>query len=489
MPFASSNRRGWWSATRLSQAAHGEQMPIATAVGMAGTPVPLSDGGISSVGALETARLNSAPQVVGSVRINQRRETDSSLPTERTPSTIVDQRFIDTGKTSSGTPTRFMDLQWQLGNTKIAGAVVSQYRGTFYKRARACVGGTTVDAANRMLRVEGPCMISAPNATACTGTSFPVTELTYYANTAALNDRGRLQKVSRFPSFTTTACGLELATTYSNYTAEGIPQSETDPNGVATTFVFSGTRMLGKSVGGATTNYAYDADGSLRSVQHPEGDYEVFCRHTSSVTSCDFTGPLLPRVAWKARSGVADGSSSAERINYEYWSDGSLKSETSVDASGSARLVKQYYPDLAGRLTWEGRGIATSGNGNVYTTRRYDGNGNIVAAGTTFTGAPDFCSLTTPSPLCSSMVFDRADRLAELDAHPTSTSTQKTCLDYDGQGNPRRIVPGCSSSDTCAVNQSAGALTVCTNSTSPATDYVIDDFGSVVAVRTPLDGG
>ncbi len=269
VPFSTRNKRGWWSATRrVSSNGH---MPTVSAVGMSTAPISAADAGMGYVaaGALEWAHLNSTPQVVNSVRINARRELPTSLPSSGLPAvTTFDQRFIDTG-VSNGVPTRFLELSWQQGNTRVGGATVSQYRGTFYRRARSCSASAN-DPYNRVLRVEGPCLISGPSATSCTGTSYPVTEFTYYDSSAALSDRGRLQKISRYPNFTTTACGLELATTYANYTPEGLPQTVTDPNNVSTTFTFSGSLMTSKSIAGATTTYAWEVDGSLRSIRYPQ---------------------------------------------------------------------------------------------------------------------------------------------------------------------------------------------------------------------------
>lgn len=487
VPLSTKNKRGWWSATRLVDS--NGHMPTVSAIGMSSAPtITGTTMNYAAAGALEWATLNSTPQVVGSVRINRRKELPTSLAASGQPTvTTFDQRFIDTGTTPSGVPTRFMELSWQQGNTRIGGVTQAQYRGTFFRRARSCAAPTgTNDTYNRVLRVEGPCVISGPTAGACNGTSFPVTEFTYYDNTAAMSNRGRLQKISQYPNYTTSSCGLELTTTYANYTPEGLPRIVTDANGVATTFTFSGTLMTSKSIAGATTNYAWESDGSLRSIQYPQGNYELFCRHANSPTFCDFTQPLLPRVAWRAKSGTANGSSVQERIVFDYWSDGTLKTETFQYGSGGIDVVKNHFMDPGGRPTYDSVG-GIAGGPTVFETRRFDGNDNVSAIGTSFVGAPEFCGLNTPSDLCPTLRYDRADRLTQLDVKPAA-NVERTCLDYDSQGNPRRIIQGCSAlTDTCVNNQSTGAQSTCNS--APATDYDVDDFGQVVAVRTPWTSG
>ncbi len=485
VPYAFKDKRDSWSMEKRALTTSGEQMLISVATGMASYPLPLSDGGsgYQDAGALEYADLNRIPQEVNSVRINTRVELPSSISNGN--KTIFDQRFIDTG-TSNGFPTRFLEMAWQYGYTQdISGNQVAQLRATFYKRSRSCSGSTATDPANRVLRIEGPCLPDdqSPTATSCGGkasSSFPVTELHYYDNSATEGDRGRLQKVVRYPNNTLGACGAGLTTTYANYTPEGLPQLVTEPNGVTSSFTFSGNQMLSRTVADAGTFFTYEVDGTLRSIQDPEGDFEVFCRHAGSSTSCDFSAALLPNVRWQAKSGSANGVSATERIDFEYWADGRLKTETFRDATGGARLVKNHFPDVSGRPTWEGTGGAMDG-GAVAIKRRFDSNGNLVATGSTFTGAPDFCNLSTPSPLCSWMTYDRANRFAqlELNASGSAGAQTKTCFDYDAQGNVRRIVPGCSASATCSINSSSGASSVCG---SDETDYVVDDFGGVAAV-------
>lgn len=483
VPYAFKDKRDSWSMEKLSLTSSGEHMLISVATGMASYPPPLADGGSGylAAGALENATLNRLPQEANSVRINTRVELPSSISPSN--STIFDQRFIDTG-TSNGFPTRFMEIAWQSGYTQdIAGNTISQFRATFYKRSRSCSGSTAIDPANRVLRIEGPCLpdIDTPYATTCSWKSaeaFPVTEFHYYDNSASNNDRGRLEKVVRYPNSSRTNCGAGLTTTYANYTPEGLPQLVTDPNTVTTTFTFNGSQMLSRTVGSASTSFTYELDGTLRSIQDPEGDFEIFCRHANSTASCDFSAALIPNIQWKAKSASANGASASERVDFEYWADGQLKTETHRDGSGTVRLVKRHFPDVSGRPTWDGTGATTSG---VAVKRRFDSNNNLVAVGSTLTGAPDFCNLSTPSPLCTWMTYDRADRLAQLEVNASGISgaQTKTCLDYDAQGNLRRVLPGCSASATCSINSSSGPASACG---SDETDYVVDDFGEVVAV-------
>lgn len=501
VPFATQNRRGWWSAERRVLSADLEQMSTIAAQGMDKAPNPAgSTMDTASANALQVQTLNASPFASDGIRLNEHIEIASALPSG-VLTTIYNQRFVDAGTVTVGGKVlhgTFLELEWQRGNTKIGGAVTTQFRGTFFRRQRACAGASAADPLNRVLRVEGPCEIANENATACAvddaGSPGPITEFTYFETDAGTNDVGRLRKITQYPNTTTGTCGLELTTTFANYTPEGFPQSVTDPNDVTRTFAFSGTKMTSSTVptadgGVATTTYAYDADGQLRSIQFPEGNFEVFCRHADSTSSCDFSKPLTGRLEWRARSSSNDGFLAPERIDYFYWPDGTLQKESF--GSTNPWLVKNHFADSLGRPTYDGLGTDPN-NPGVYVTRRFDGNGNVLGVGTKSVnagaGAPTFCGAGTPSPLCPEMVFDRADRLTRADLHPTTSTTERTCIDYDGQGNPRRVIQGCASNDTCGNNQSTGATTQCTNSGSPATDYDIDDFGQVVAVRTPWSG-
>lgn len=370
------------------------------------------------------------------------------------------------------------------GNTIVGGSVVSKTRGTFTHGTRSSFSSAT-DTLGRALRVEGPCWTDG--GTSCNGTDFPVTEFVYHAPSNTL-ESGRLRKVVRFPGYPNTT--VALVTEYPSYTAEGMPLQVIDEAGVTATYTYAAaqpTKIATRTAGANVTTYAYEANGELRSVGYPGGDYfEVYCRFTAM--PCPTSGTPTARVRWKAKSASSNGASYSELVEYEYSASGVLTKETYKDSTGAVRYVRNVFPDIHGRSTYENAGVDA---GAVVTVRSFDPNNNVDAIGSSFAGAPAFCRASgnpwgTASPLCAWMTYDRADRLAQVDMNPSGavdSTSIRTCFNYDMQGNVRRASAGCSSSDTCVTNVTDGGLTSCTS--APPVDYDVDDFGNVVTVKTP----
>lgn len=82
------------------------------------------------------------------------------------------------------------------------------------------------------------------------------------------------------------------------------------------------------SAGGSawTTNYGYD-HGKLTWRQSPAGGYEVFCFRDASLGSACSSGSWTGRLQWKAKSSSSDGISYSEAVDYDYWPDGTIKTE------------------------------------------------------------------------------------------------------------------------------------------------------------------
>ena len=93
-------------------------------------------------------------------------------------------------------------------------------------------------------------------------------------------------------------------------------------------------------------------------------------------------------------------------------------------------------------------------------------------------------------PLCVWYVSDRANRLAQVDTHPSgvhaAADSIRTCIDYDQQGNVRRVAQGCSTAGTCAVNSTNGTQSACVDK---PVDYDADDFGDTVQVKGSWNSG
>lgn len=387
----------------------------------------------------------------------------------------------------------FMTSVVQQGYTKrLSDAVpIQRTRSTVYKKQRLCSPSSS-DPHGRVLRIEGPCA----GLDCSVETVYPVLELFYYDQNSPGFDSGRLWKVVRYPEYSTFGCGRALTTEYAEYTVEGMPRTVIDESGVSSAWTYSGTRIASRAVAGRTTTYSYGPEG-LRNVKFPEGNFEVYCYWADLPSGgCNFghppaSGQRSERPRWRAKSATADGSAPSEKVIYEYWPNWELKREVFLDSTGTSRRVMQHFPDLHGRPTFEASGENLTSA--VVQKLKFDGADNLVASGSGANFVPDFCTEANgaASPLCSWMHYDRADRIYEIDLHPSgfvdSTSITQ-CIDYDRQGNVRRVARGCdgNSSGQCSVNQSLGASSTCSGA---PVDYDVDDFGDVIRVRAPWSGG
>ena len=401
----------------------------------------------------------------------------------RKPSSLASGVDTITATTYDGSSSRVTSVITE-GRTKgLNGVVVPRWVGTFYRTARSCYVPTSDSM--RTLRIEGPCDVSSLSATACSGTSYPVTEFEYDSGAVSDNLNGRLMAVLRYPNFTTSACGVALQTSYWNYTPQGMPTAVQDESGALRAFGYSGELVTSMSIGTSTTFYEYEGS-RLTKTTFPLGNYERNCYRTSSNDACT-TGTLTDKVRWRAKYDTA--GTWTERVEYEYATqDGSLTREVYKrpnGGTGEVRLEKKYDRDAHGRRTFE-----QSGSGSVPSMQgksAYDGADNRIATSIPFAQAFAFCG-TNPN-LCRWMQYDRGDRLVQMDAHPisgSSSTSQRTCIEYDKQGNVRRTVAGCATSATCPIDISNNTGTATCN--QAYVDYEVDDFGNTVAVIFPWTG-
>jgi RHS repeat-associated protein len=353
--------------------------------------------------------------------------------------------------------------------------LVERYIGTFYFAHKACSGSSTDDPWHRTLEVHGPCIVSGLAATDCQA-SGPVTQYTYYDATASGNNANRMSKISRYvdnADVSSCATATHLDTTFESYDGFGNATASTDPNGVQTTFSYSGDLLASSTTAGLTTRYTYD-DGKVTSVQHPEGDFEVFC-YRDGVSGC--TGNWTDRLQWKAKSSSASGSPWSEKVKFTYWPDGTVNVESYLDASGNVRRTVHHAANVLRQPTYSKVGDGTF---NAFRDlRQFNAAGDVTAIGFAYNDPPDFCGLpgATPSPLCTATNVDRLGRLASLDQFPAGASPgYRTNISYDAQGNVQHIQPGCSTTGgSCS---------------TPSATYAYDDFGNVTSITAPwLDDG
>ncbi|MDP3151308.1 MAG: RHS repeat-associated core domain-containing protein [Archangium sp.] len=352
--------------------------------------------------------------------------------------------------------------------------------GTFYKTQRSCDLGIVSDAMNRTLRVEGPCIVASEAATGCSG-AYPTTEF-YFENESG----GRLTKVARYPTNSGNTCGTALNTSYSQYSVTGLPGQVVDESGAVRKFEYSVNRVTKETLvvagGDQVKEFSYEA-GRLTKIRYPRGNYELFCYRSIASDTCT-GGESTPLLQWKAKTDSA--LSWTERIDYQYWPDDGLKRETHRVPSGN-RSEKFYSRNAHGQLTYEQTGGQIGSPSTYALKRNFDGNGNVVSIGQPFAHAPDFCAVN--SAACSWLKYDRADRLAEIDSHPNGvqdSNSERTCMEYDDNGNVRRVTSGCSGSvaaPMCPINVNFDGGTAPCN--PGVVDYEVDDFGNTTKITFP----
>ncbi len=373
--------------------------------------------------------------------------------------------------------------------TNLAGAIVPQSVGTFtFYYAKDCVVGGANEA---VVEVHGPCVAAG---TDCAGTDYPVTQQIYWSSQAPNSKRGQLKQVLRYPS---SGCTGVLTQSYDNYDGFGNLLSETDPNGVTTTYTWDGPRhkMLTRTVGGNTTSYGYDRD-ELAWIRHPRGNYEVFCHHQGG-PGCPAAGAWSPQLLWKAKAGDSTGTNWSEKIAYDYWpGTGNVETESYLSCSstscgtagaGELRKVKRFAADSAHNPIREGLGTPnTTGNRSpVEWVRKYGHADELLALGQPYNNAADTApNCENGSTKCSTMAYDAAERLTSVTEYPSATSTTptKTCFWYDNLGNVKDVIATCETTADCPVDPGSSACA------SRRQSYEYDDFGNLVRVTLPNTG-
>ncbi|WP_164002203.1 RHS repeat-associated core domain-containing protein [Pyxidicoccus caerfyrddinensis] len=355
----------------------------------------------------------------------------------------------------------------------------SRVRGTFYFTARTA-GDTTPDPEGRTLEEHGPCWVASEAATDCpSGTSYRVVRYHYWPDSAGWPRAGKLSErseegtgvtalVTTFDYAFDTATGEEVAT-------------QTDANGVLTESRTANGRVVSSRVlppGGAPavpTSYGYDSAGHVTWTRLPEGNYEVSCYRTGTPTAACAGGTMTSKLQWRARSAVTDGATWSEKVTYSYWVDGTVQNERYLDAAGNVRRVRGFSVDAHRRLKTE---VWGDNSGLYRLARGYDGSNNLSGIGLPYPQNSPDCDYGTPT--CTSMLYDRADRLSLVDEFPANnTATRyRTCFKHDTHGNVTSVETGLTASTDCDT-YSPGA---------GATLYTYDDFGQLVQVDSPAMG-
>ncbi|WP_239014657.1 RHS repeat-associated core domain-containing protein [Archangium violaceum] len=355
-----------------------------------------------------------------------------------------------------------------------------RFVGTFYFTSHVSSGESIPDPLGRTMEVHGPCMVSSESATDCSAADdYPLIRYDYYPSTAGDSVRNRLQRVTAYP---TRSSSVPLATEYLAYDARGQATSIKDENGVVTGYSYEEDRLTQKVTNGQRTFFSYADGRHLTSVQSPSGNAEVFCYRTGTTGDACTGGTLTDKLQWKARATSTDGTGWTEKVVYTYWPDGTRKEERYLSRTGATtetRRVLKYAADAHRRPTWQKWG---DGAGSFTSARSFDGANNQTGVGLPFNNPPAWCggvkaNGTPLSQLCSSMTYDRADRLVQVDEFPADGVAQRTLFEYDVQGNVSGVKVGCTATDSFAT------------CVQPAATYKYDDFGGVVEVTLPHADG
>ncbi|AFE05111.1 RHS repeat family [Corallococcus coralloides DSM 2259] len=384
------------------------------------------------------------------------------------------------------------------------GAPVYKYQATFYRTYRACSGETpaAADPQARVVEVEGPCWVAAEDSTSCLD-SGPLTQYFYGAANAPNGQQQRLirKRVSaNVTKSTSPTCRYSnwLETTYDAYDEQGHLLRTTDPAYVRTHYAYIAGKLVRKTVksrGGAlpdlVTDYGYDNGQHGDYIRYPDGRYEVQCYRSGAWNGCT-GGTLTDKLQWKATAPTANGLNYSERVNY-FYQYGRLVKEETLAAGGGVRARRTYDADPLGRPTYQGVGEelggASNGDFTYSSTRLFDPENNLIREGLPYLSSagrpPAFCggfnttsgALNALPPECRAFEYDRLNRLVMMleAAGPMGGSAPSaTHVAYDVAGNVRSIKHGCSAGST---------MGSCGN--QPAVDYLHDDFGNLLEVKTP----
>ncbi|WP_144429549.1 RHS repeat protein [Myxococcus hansupus] len=368
---------------------------------------------------------------------------------------------------------------WDMDRSTMAWTSPKRFIGTFYFVQRT--GDATPDPLGRVLEVHGPCWVESEAATDCPAASAaPLTQYFYWADSETTSFRkNRLMRESRFPAG---AASTPLVTQFNAYDVAGNVTERVDASGVTTVMAWEGPRLTSQAVRtpgqvDVVTRFGHDA-GRLSWVQHPEGNYEVFCYRTGTPSGACSGGTSTELLQWKARAADMAGASWSEKVTFTYWPDGSLKEERFLEAPGVARRVRSFAADAHLRPTHERWGV---GPGSYTRARSFDGADNLTGVGHAFNAPPAWCAVAPnghpASPACAALTYDRANRLERMDEFPSEGQGQRTLLRYDTHGNIQSLKAGCLGGDT---------FETCTQ---PASAFTYDDFGNLVgATASHLKG-
>ena len=243
----------------------------------------------------------------------------------------------------------------------------------------------TYDAYGRTLTIDGP----------RTDVS-DVTTYAYYPNDPSQGaNRGMLYTVTN---------ALAQVTTYSNYTANGQPQTITDANGLVTTLGYdTRMRLASANRGGETTTYTYTNSGQLDLVTLPDG------------STLEYSYDAAQRM-----TGVRDGLGNHIAYTLDNMDNRTVENFFDPTNTLTRNLSRQY--DALNRLLKDIGGTMPSTQVIQYA---YDPNGNLK-------------TVTDALSRITTNYYDALNRLTRVE-DPFNGSASPTLYAYNGRGDLTQV--------------------------------------------------
>ncbi|TBW58737.1 hypothetical protein EZI54_02380 [Marinobacter halodurans] len=235
---------------------------------------------------------------------------------------------------------------------------------------------------------------------------------------------------------------LGHTTQFADYTALGLPQQITDPNGVVTTLTYDWrghvtSRDIQTGSGTVSWTYTYDPVGQLTSITQPNGQ-------------------TLTYVYDAARRLTSVTLASVGSIEFEYDAMGNVTAKRIKDTSGVVANAHTQAFDELGRLI---RSIQADGDTTRYG---YDVNSNLT-------------SVTDANSQETTRAYDALDRLTQV----TDPLQGQVTFTYDSADNLTSVTDQRGLKTTYEYNF-AGDVTALHSPDTGTTTYTYDDAGNQI---------
>jgi RHS repeat-associated protein len=331
---------------------------------------------------------------------------------------------------------------------------------------------TYAPGTNRLTCVAGPGG-SCPTTSSLSSGTGPYTAYHYdggrvdqkYVNGEGLTTYSYTAATDRAPHTVTDANGR--VTTY--VVVDGVVTSETDSDGVTTSYVYdSDGRLVSQTDGvGNTTTFAYDGAGHLRCTAMPGATCPAANGTGGSGRYTTTTYNTDGRVA---STRATDGGVTS----YTY--DDAGRVETTTDPTGAT--TTNHYGQATGLLVAVDKPGTTATPTNTWTYA-YDGNGNRYCEAKPGGSCPNAAGVGGAAPF----TFTKYGALGRVE-YTLNELGQKTSYLYDATGNQTEV-QGPDGGVTKTEYDVAGRVTKTIDETGRFTTTRYDQYGRVTCVASP----